>query len=156
MDKKQLLKSLALAYSPLLANIGNAPDAFSDVGIKPTLQPPDWVFGPVWLTLFGLIGVANARFNEEAPPEAKLKGNALNALHLSLDAAFIVVGFGLKSRRGALGVIVPLWLAIASTILHYRKHSKRAAPLLLPYFAWISFATYLIWESVRLNDKNAL
>jgi benzodiazapine receptor len=66
------------------------------------------------------------------------------------------VGFGLQSRRGALAVIVLLWGAIAATVAHYRRHSRAAALLLLPYFAWVSFAAYLNAESVRLNDGSLL
>jgi tryptophan-rich sensory protein len=116
--------------------------------VKPALNPPSWVFGPVWTTLYAMMGVSV--FLVWQRRQAKGADQALTAfaLQLVLNALWSVLFFGLRNAGLALIEIVMMWLAIAWTIVLFHRLSKPAAYLLLPYLAWVSFASYLnaaIW-----------
>lgn len=112
---------------------------------KPALNPPSWVFGPVWTTLYALMGIA-------AYLVWKRRGSLKRFwLQLALNTAWSPVFFGYKSPGLALIVIVAMWLAILATILGFKKVSKPTAWLLAPYLAWVTFATYLNWGIWHLN-----
>lgn len=112
---------------------------------KPGFTPPSWVFGPVWTTLYALQGMAawlvwKAGLDRRAVRVAL----ALFVLQFALNVAWSPAFFGLESPTLGLVVIVPLWVAIAAT----SRVDRRAATLLVPYLAWVSFATalnYAIW-----------
>jgi translocator protein len=119
---------------------------------KPAFTPPDWVFGPVWSTLYVLTGVAAWlvwRRRRERPGA----GAAFAAFgaQLALNAAWTPVFFGLEAPGPAILVIVALWLALAETIRRFRHFSAAAALLLAPYLAWVTFAAALNVEIWRLN-----
>ncbi len=117
---------------------------------KPALNPPNWLFGPVWTALYALMATS-AYFVWVS--KSKLKNEALKiyALQLILNAAWSIAFFGLKSPFYALAVIIALWLAIATTIVKFNKISKQAAWLLIPYIAWVTFAAYLNYAVWILN-----
>ncbi|WP_435197528.1 TspO/MBR family protein [Natronomonas sp. EA1] len=117
---------------------------------QPALAPPDWVFGPVWTTLFALMGVAAWLVWREWGPDARLALWVFAgqfALNLAWSAAF----FGLQSPFWGLVVIAMLWLAIVATIATFARVDRRAAVLLVPYLAWVSFAAYLNYGFWVLN-----
>ena len=120
---------------------------------RPALAPPNWVFGPVWTTLFALMGVAVWlvwRRIETAPRRARLALAAFAgqfALNLAWSAAF----FGAQAIGLGLIVIALLWLAIGVTIAAFDRVDRRAAVLLVPYLLWVSFALYLNYEFWVLN-----
>lgn len=122
--------------------------------MKPALNPPSWIFGPVWTTLFALMGISVfliwSSYTEAS--EDKKKGFkialALFGIQLVLNTLWSIIFFGLHSPGGALIEIIFLWLAILATIIAFAKISKPAAWLLVPYILWVSFASYLnfmIW-----------
>ena len=115
--------------------------------VKPALNPPSWIFGPVWTTLYALMGVSLFLIWKSDSPQ-KFKAMWLFAAQLVLNAIWSPVFFGLRSIGDALAIIVLLWAAIVLTIFVFAKISKTAAYLLLPYIFWVSFAAYLnyfIW-----------
>jgi benzodiazapine receptor len=117
---------------------------------KPKLSPPNWVFGPVWTTLFVLMGIA-AFLVWTRGLERKEVRTALGIFigQLILNALWSIIFFGMKSPGGAFIEIIFLWLAIVVTIIAFYKISKPAAWLLIPYILWVSFAVYLnysIWQ----------
>lgn len=114
---------------------------------KPFLNPPGWVFGPVWIILYLLMGISLWLIWKSDSPEKK-KASELFFAQLILNAIWSPIFFGAESIGGALAIIVLLWSAIALTILVFAKISKIAAWLLIPYILWVSFALYLnlaIW-----------
>lgn len=119
---------------------------------KPSFNPPAWVFGPVWTTLYILMGVSAFLVwrRRQLDPRWKPASVAL-LVQLLLNAAWSPAFFGLRSPEAGLAVIVPLWLAIVVTIVLQRRVSTLSAALLLPYLAWVSFATVLNLSLVRLN-----
>lgn len=118
---------------------------------KPSWNPPNWVFGPVWTALY--IGMAVAawlvwRKNGLADAWLPL---LLFGLQLFLNAAWSALFFGMRSPGIAFADIVLLSIAILATIVAFGRVSSLAAALLVPYLAWVSFATTLNWSIWRLN-----
>jgi translocator protein len=119
---------------------------------KPSFNPPNWIFGPVWTILYILMGVAaylvyQKGFNR---PEVK-RALTVFFLQLLLNALWSIVFFGVHMILGALVNIVVLWAMILATILTFRRISKAAAYLLVPYILWVSFAMVLNFSLYLLN-----
>lgn len=117
---------------------------------KPSWNPPNWLFGPVWTTLYIMIGVAGWRIFQrvERVPSAEL---AAWGVQLVLNAMWSWLFFGLKLTGVALVEILLLWGAILTTLLLFRRRDKVASWLMAPYLAWVSFASLLNFELWRLN-----
>ena len=120
---------------------------------KPSWKPPDWLFGPVWTTLYTMMAVSAwlvQRKAKEDPALARAASLALAAwLHqLGLNVLWSWIFFGRQRIRQGLGVIIALWFAIVETIWFAWRVSPKAALLLAPYLAWTTFAGALnlrIW-----------
>lgn len=122
--------------------------------IKPALNPPAWVFGPVWTGLFLLMGISVFLVWEKGFKQKSVKvALGLFAAQLVLNTFWSIIFFGLHSPAGALVDIVLLWLAILATIFSFAKISSSAAWLLAPYILWVSFAVYLNLAIVMLNAR---
>lgn len=119
---------------------------------KPALTPPSWVFGPVWLTLYALMGIAFFFvWTQDTRRKAVQQALSLFSLQLIANAIWSVLFFGLKSPACALADIVLLLLLIVATIAAFWQVYRPAAYLLVPYALWVSFATYLNSAIVLLN-----
>lgn len=122
---------------------------------KPDLAPPNWVFAPVWTTLFALMGLAAYLvWRKKWNSKEKRKALFVFALQLVLNTIWSGLFFGLKNIGLAFFELVLLWLSIAATIYYFSKISRAAAWLLVPYIMWVSFAGYLNL-SFWLNATNA-
>lgn len=120
---------------------------------KPALNPPSWVFGPVWTTLFALMGVAAFLIWKRGQERAEVRlALGIFAVQLILNTAWSILFFGLRSPGAALVEIAFLWLAILGTIIAFARLSKPAAVLLVPYILWVSFAGYLNYMIWILNS----
>jgi tryptophan-rich sensory protein len=119
---------------------------------KPSFNPPDWLFGPVWTTLFVLMGIA-AYLVWRHGLENKLVRISLIVfiVQLFLNLLWSLVFFGLKSPGGALIDIAFLWAAILITLIYFFKVSIAAGWLMMPYIAWVSFAVILNFAIWRMN-----
>lgn len=106
------------------------------------LQPPKWLFGPVWLILFVLIAWSAVLVwnNKSKEKYLTLFMYGVNAV---LNVFWVFLFFTLKSVSGAFMEIVVLWLSIFLMIFFSHKINKKAAWLLVPYFIWVGFALYL-------------
>jgi benzodiazapine receptor len=118
---------------------------------KPAWNPPAWVFGPVWTALYISIGVAAWLVWRRREAGAVRGPMTAWAVQLALNAGWSVVFFGLRQPGWAVVEITALWCAIAVTICLFAQHSRAAALLLVPYLAWVSFATVLNVAIWRLN-----
>lgn len=119
---------------------------------KPTLNPPSWVFGPVWTTLYALMGIALFLIWQKGPNRKDVrKALTVFGLQLALNALWSIVFFGLHSPGWAFLNIVLMWLSIVWTMVLFYKISKPALYLLLPYLLWVSFAAYLNYSIWILN-----
>lgn len=118
---------------------------------KPSFNPPNWVFGPVWTVLYFLMGVSLFLIWSKKTKNKDKKPLQFFLLQLGLNLLWSIVFFGLHSPIGAFITIVLLWAAIFYTIILFYKVSKNAAYLLIPYLLWVSFATLLNLAIVILN-----
>jgi benzodiazapine receptor len=118
---------------------------------KSSLTPPGWVFPIAWTLLYIAMGVALYLFLVQAPPRNRRAGLAVFGVQLVLNGAWSWIFFGLQAPGAALVEIVALWLAIVATIVVFHRHSRAAAKLLVPYLAWVSFATYLTFAIWTMN-----
>ena len=121
---------------------------------KPSWQPPDWLFGPVWMILYGMIAAAGWLVWEAAGAAAGL-ALTLYAIQLVLNAGWSALFFGMRRMDLALIEVGALWLSIAATIAAFWPISQAAAYLMLPYLAWVSFAAFLNYIVLRLNPGEA-
>ena len=119
---------------------------------KPSWNPPNAVFGPVWTVLYLAMAVAVWLVWRTGNDVAFAV--ALFAVQLALNVAWSVVFFGRRQLRGALAVIVALWFAIAATLVVFASIDALAAALLAPYLAWVTFASFLNAAIARLNPAS--
>jgi translocator protein len=110
---------------------------------KPPLTPPPAVFGPAWTTLYLLMAVAAWLVWREGLTRRTALALGLFAAQLALNFAWSLIFFGQHRLGAALLEIAALWLAILLTIVAFWRVRRTAGALLLPYLAWVSFATYL-------------
>lgn len=118
---------------------------------KPSFNPPDAVFAPVWTALYIMMAVAVWRVWRRHGLKPARGAMALFALQLALNVAWSVLFFGLRLIGPALAEIVVLWLAIVATAIAFWRHDRLAGLLLLPYAAWVAFATLLNAALWHLN-----
>ena len=119
--------------------------------VKPSFNPPDEVFGPVWTVLYILMGVAAWRVWRSADRDTTRGPLTLFALQLAINLGWSVVFFGLHKIASAVATIVVLDVAVLVTMLAFRSVDRLAALLMLPYVAWVAFATVLNVAIWRLN-----
>jgi benzodiazapine receptor len=120
---------------------------------KPPWTPPNWIFGPVWSTLFAMMAVAAWlvwRVRDAAPALVRL-ALSLFALQLALNVGWSLCFFRLRQPGLAFVEILFLWLAILITVAAFGRVSRGAALLLVPYLAWVSFAAFLNFAIWRMN-----
>jgi translocator protein len=148
---------IAIGVSQLAGIIGSLFTSPSIPGwyatlVKPELAPPNWIFAPVWTTLFVLMGIA-AFMIWKRGLERKDVQIALGVfiLQLVLNTLWSIVFFGMRAPGWALLEIGLLWLSILATIIVFAKISKAATLLLVPYILWVSFAAYLNFMIWTLN-----
>lgn len=119
---------------------------------RPPGNPPNWVFGPVWTLLYGMIGAAWAliwHLGNENP--GRTSALAWFAVQLALNLVWTPIFFGGHQIAAALAVILALLVAIGVTINRFRRLDRLAAVLLAPYFCWVAYATYLNAGYLVLN-----
>ncbi len=117
---------------------------------KPAVYPPEIAFPIVWTALFTLMGVALwLVWRADAPARRLALG--LFALQMVFNVAWTPTFFALEELFLGLVVIVALWGLVVATIVAFNRVDRRAAGLLVPYLAWITFAAVLNFELWRLN-----
>lgn len=138
----------ATAAAALLGGLGVAGTSIEYASLdRPSWAPPSWLFGPVWTVLYIMIAVAGWLVWKRTGWTTALTAYAVQ---LALNAAWTPIFFGFGRYGLALVDIVLLWVAIAVTIWLFRPISRTAVALLLPYWAWVTFATALnaaIWAA---------
>ena len=117
---------------------------------KPIFNPPNWIFAPVWTILYIMMGVAGGLIwnNIENDKERVKKAFAFCIIQLALNALWSYLFFGLQNPLLALLEIIVLWLLIFETYIQFKKIDKMAGLMLIPYLAWVTFASVLnasIW-----------
>jgi tryptophan-rich sensory protein len=121
--------------------------------VKPTFNPPNWVFAPVWISLYFLMGISAFLVWRKGIENPRVNlALRLFIIQLILNSLWSVLFFGLRSPLLGLVEIIILWTSILLTILYFFKVSKIAGILLLPYILWVSFAAVLNFSIWRLNS----
>lgn len=119
--------------------------------VRPSWQPPGWLFGPVWTLLYTLMGVALVRVLDRRDEPGAGAALWLFAAQLALNGVWSPIFFGAEAITAALVVIIVLVVLVALTIRRFWAIDRVAAGLLMPYLAWITFATALNATIVSLN-----
>jgi tryptophan-rich sensory protein len=120
--------------------------------IKPSFNPPNWIFGPVWATLFLLMGISLYLVWTQKFSGTNIRGAVrVFGIQLGLNVLWSIIFFGFHSSFGALVCLVVLWLTILLTMKKFYPISRLAAWLLLPYILWVSFAGVLNFFILKLN-----
>lgn len=118
---------------------------------KPVLNPPDYIFGPVWTVLYLLMAIsAWMVWKKYGLRNAKLP-LALFLFQLILNALWSWLFFGLQMPGVAFVEILILWVVIIATIVSFWRFYFPAGAILIPYIIWVSFAVYLNWSIWRMN-----
>jgi tryptophan-rich sensory protein len=119
---------------------------------RPSYAPPNGVFGPVWITLYVLMGIAAFLVWRRGLQYPGVKEGLLAFLvQLVFNTCWSIAFFGFRSPLAGLAVIVILWIEILITIVYFFRVSRNAGLLMLPYFAWVSFAAVLNYGFYALN-----
>ncbi len=132
----------------LIAGVTNMPGEWYQALEKPFFNPPSWIFGPVWTTLYVMIGVAGARIWQRAPKSAAMQlWFAQMAFNLMWSPAF----FGLQNPELALAVIVGMLVTIIAFMVKAKSIDGISTLLFVPYLAWVAFASVLNLSIAWLN-----
>lgn len=153
----RLRSMLALVgWVALVLGLGSAiglifgPDAWYRSLLKPTWNPPGWLFGPVWTALYATIGIGVWLVWQAKDAASPLRQRALTLfwIQLALNLAWTPIFFGLRQPMLAFAEICLLWIAILATAVAFGRVRALAGYLLVPYLLWVSFALILngtIW-----------
>jgi len=119
---------------------------------KPTWNPPGWIFGPVWTTLYIMMGIALFLVWKSGAAEG-LKKTAITlfAIQLVLNFFWSFIFFKMEQPGWAFAEIIAMWVFILLTIFAFAKVNTTAAWLLVPYISWVSFASILNYTIWKLN-----
>jgi tryptophan-rich sensory protein len=153
---RPLAALLALAPVVLAAALGAAATTPNLAGwygglVKPALNPPNWVFGPVWTALYLLIAGSFYRILRSKPSAARRRAIFIFLFQMALNCAWCFAFFSARDPMLGLTVIVAMEAAIIATVVLFQRIDKMAARLLWPYAAWVAFAAYLNAAIWRLN-----
>jgi tryptophan-rich sensory protein len=151
-SKKPILIAFLLAIA-----VGGIGGAVTEIGpwyfslIKPTWQPPDWAFGPIWTLIYITTGIAGVRAWRLGDTRQRRLFLIALLINCALNVLWSLLFFKMQRPDLALIEVVTLWLSIVPLILLPLRYSPRSSLLMLPYLAWVSVAAYLNLTIVRLN-----
>ena len=121
--------------------------------VKPSLYPPPQTFGIVWTVLYILMGLALAMVVCAPGAEGRNLARVAFAVQLALNLAWSPLFFAAHQITAALALLAALDVAVVVTVVLFQRVRPVAALLLLPYLAWVLFATYLNWELHTANPN---
>lgn len=154
-DRRRSLSHWAIAAAAIVAvaSVGAlfGPDAWYQSLRKPSWQPPGWVFGPVWTTIYLCLTIALAQLLQAPAEPARRRALIWFALQLIFNAAWSPLFFGLHSPLLAFIDISALWCFALISALSAFKVDSHAAWLQVPHLLWVSFALILNGVILALN-----
>jgi translocator protein len=119
---------------------------------KPSFSPPNWLFGPMWILLYCLMGVSVYLVWQKIEEDKKAKKAVwLFWIHLVFNAIWSIVFFGLQNPSLAFANLFIIWILIIALMIIFWKINKNSTYLLIPYLLWVSFAGILNFFIWRLN-----
>lgn len=146
-----ILLFLVIAFLPSLTAVTVSTHGWYFALVKPFWHPPQWVFGPVWMVLYILIGLAGYFAWMRGGCEGRTETFSIYVAQLILNALWTPLFFGLQHPFFALADLIALWFLILLCIGLFAMRSWVAAWLMLPYFLWVSFAGALNAAFVVMN-----
>lgn len=147
-SSKSLWVFLAVVLGVGMIGALAAPDAWYASLQKPSFNPPNWVFAPVWTALYAAMAVAAWRVYRVRGFDVSLR---MWSVQLALNGIWSPLFFGWHSLTMALVDIVALLVAVIVTLVLFMRRDRVAGWLLVPYAMWVSFATLLTVSIWRLN-----
>ncbi len=144
--------TLALAVGGLSALLSGGTSIYEEIN-RPFLSPPGRLFPIVWTALYFLMGIGAALVYEKRKnaPQAARRGLFYYAISLLLNFAWSPIFFRLQAFRLAFFWLVALLFSVIATVENYKKVSKTAAYLQIPYLLWLGFAAYLSASIALIN-----
>ncbi len=118
---------------------------------KPFLQPPEWIFSPVWIILYGTLLIALILYSVTITTKSKKSGYVIFLVHMVFNLLWSPVFFILHKIDIAFFIILIMDITAFVFVKKFFAISKAAGFILIPYLAWILFATYLNLQFLRLN-----
>jgi translocator protein len=119
---------------------------------KPSWTPPNWAFGPIWSTLYVLMGIALFLVWREGLDRKDVRIAILVfAVQLVLNVLWSIIFFATHNIFGGLIFVIMLWISILINIIVFYRISKPAGLILIPYLIWVSIASYLNYSVFLLN-----
>jgi translocator protein len=164
-SKSQLRMSfarIALVCVPLIIFLGFLAGSLANSGdenrwfgmlVKPAMQPPGWLFGIAWSILYAMQGFALALIIDARGAPGRTTAIGLFAFQLTLNLAWSPTFFMMHQVSAALVLIIMIFVAAGVTTLAFSRVRKMAALLMLPYLAWLAFASVLNYQFDQLNPK---
>lgn len=151
-SKKPILIAFLIAIT-----VGGIGGAATEIGpwylnlVKPSWQPPDWAFGPIWTLIYITTGIAGVRAWRLGDARQRRLFLIALLINCGLNVLWSLLFFKMHRPDLALIEVVALWLSIVPLVLLPLRYSPRSSLLMLPYLAWVSVAAYLNLTIVRLN-----
>lgn len=149
-------KPILIAFLLAIA-VGGIGGAATDIGpwyyalVKPSWQPPDWAFGPIWTLIYITTGIAGVRAWRLGDSRQRRMFLIALLINCALNVLWSLLFFKMQRPDLALVEVAVLWLSILPLILLPLRYSPRSSVLMLPYLGWVSVAAYLNLTIVRLN-----
>jgi len=149
MSRPNIIKLIVSLFLPL--SVGAVAGMFTSQAVptwyaslnRPFFSPPNWVFGPVWTTLYILLGISFFLIWKEEATKARDLALKVFSIQMLLNFAWSFIFFYFNLIGAALIEIILLWISIALMIYLFNKIKPFAAYLNIPYLLWVSFATIL-------------
>lgn len=138
------------ASSGFIFPLGDANEWFTALH-RPSIAPPNWIFGPVWTLLYILIATSAYRLIQKQPHPLIPIAIALWALQLALNVIWTPVFSGAQNLEGAFYYIIALWLSILGYVGVSYRIDQWASYLMIPYLGWVSFAALLNYSYWQIN-----
>jgi benzodiazapine receptor len=146
-----ILIPLVVGYLGAIVTLSQISTWYSTLS-KPWWSPPNWLFGPIWTTLYILMGIALFLVWREGLHRRDVRFAILIfSIQLVLSLLWSVVFFSFHALFGSFIIVMLLWLAILANIIAFLIISKWAGLLLVPYIVWVSIASYLNYSVYLLN-----
>ncbi|MFX0068901.1 MAG: TspO/MBR family protein [Promethearchaeota archaeon] len=146
-----IISSLLIGFAGNIFNFESLETWYPTL-IKPGWTPPNWIFAPVWSTLFILMGISTFLVWREGFDKRAVKiALGVYVIQFALNLMWSWAFFGLQSPLFGFIVIVVLWIAIFANIVVYARVSKLAAAILIPYIVWVTIASLLNFSVYVLN-----
>jgi len=133
-----------------LFTVQNIPTWYAGLN-KPSFNPPAYLFGPVWITLYFMMGIAFFLVWKQSETRSIKVPAVLFVAQLILNALWSILFFGMKNPAFGFIEIIILWIFIVLCFVKFYPVSKTAAWLMLPYLLWVSFASVLNFKIWMLN-----